>query len=212
MSDSDDQAVPTDDNDELIRKVMAGDSDSLAAYINVCQAQLTGFIRSISSDRLLSVVEVDDLYQEVCTAALAGFATAPMEKYTPMQWLQQISRRRVVDAHRFHFEAQRREAGRQQSLHGGPNAEGGGLEAMLSASFTSPSAAFSRDVRMIRMQAAIEELGDEARQAVQLRYAEGLASKEIAERLDKSDAAVRVLLSRSLRILEKKLSDVKPTR
>lgn len=211
MPEPDDSTFPGED-DALIEKIVSGDPDALAQYINVHQPQLTGFIRSISSDRLLSVVEVDDLYQEVCTAALGGFATAPLEKYTPMQWLQQIARRRVVDAHRFHFEAQRREAGRQQSIHGGGDAEGGGLEAMLSASFTSPSAAFSRDIRMVRMQSAIDELAEDAKQAVKLKYAEGLASKEIAQKLGKSDAAVRVLLSRSLRILEKKLGDVKPTR
>ena len=45
-----------------------------------------------------------------------------------------------------------------------------------------------------------------------MRYAEGLPTKEIAQKLGKTDVAIRVLLSRSMRLLEKKLEDVRPTR
>ena len=65
---------------------------------------------------------------------------------------------------------------------------------------------------MVRMQQAIEQLADEQRTAVQMRYAQGLPTKQIAEKLGKTDVAVRVLLSRSMRQLEKLLDDVKPTR
>ena len=56
-------------------------------------------------------VEIDDLLQDVSTAAITSLATAPLDDYEPMQWLQQIARRRVIDAHRFHFDAKRRDAG-----------------------------------------------------------------------------------------------------
>ena len=53
---------------------------------------------------------------------------------------------------------------------------------------------------------ALDSLPEEARQAVRLRYVEGLPSKEIAEQLGKSDGAVRVLLTRSLQKLQEILS------
>jgi RNA polymerase sigma-70 factor (ECF subfamily) len=87
-----------------------------------------------------------------------------------------------------------------------------GLEQLLAASMTSPSAAVSQDIRMNRMQQAIESLPDEQRDAIRMRYAEGLPTKQIAEKLGKTDVAVRVLLSRSMRQLERQLEDVKPTR
>ncbi|PAY19554.1 RNA polymerase subunit sigma-70 [Rhodopirellula sp. SM50] len=201
----------------LIERIKQQDATALAEYIALHQAQLSGFVRSITGEHLLAVVEVDDLVQEVSAAALAGLETAPLEEYSPMDWLQQLARRRVIDAHRFHFDAKRRDVNRQQSLHAaGSGSSSGdsapGLEQLLAASMTSPSAAFSRDVRMMRMQAAVESLGEEQRQAIRMRYAEGLPTKKIAEKLGKSDVSVRVLLSRSMRQLEKILDDVRPTR
>jgi RNA polymerase sigma-70 factor (ECF subfamily) len=201
------------DDGELVQRVKNRDHEALAAYIDQSRGQLAGFLKAITGEHLLAVVEVDDLIQEVSTAALTGLDSAPLDQYEPMQWLQQIARRRVVDAHRFHFGAQRRDAGRQQSMHaGGADSSAMGFEQLLAASMTSPSAAVSRDVRMLRMQAAIAQLGDEQRTAVQMRYAQGLPTKDIAEKLGKTDVAVRVLLSRSMRQLEKLLADVKPTR
>ncbi len=202
------------DDDLLVQQIKQRDVQALAGFIQRNRGQLAGFLRSITGDHLLAVVELDDLIQEVSTAALTGLDTAPLDQYEPMQWLQQIARRRVVDAHRFHFDAKRRDVGRQKSLHaaGPADASAMGLEQLLAASMTSPSAAVSQDIRMCRMQEAIGELPEEQRNAVRMRYAEGLPTKQIAEKLGKTDVAVRVLLSRSMRQLEKQLEDVKPTR
>ncbi len=204
------------DDSELIKRVKQRDGEALAAYIDHNRNRLAGFLRSITGEHLLAVVEIDDLIQEVSTAALTGLETAPLDEYDPMQWLQQLARRRVVDAHRFHFDAQRRDVSRQQSIHK-PAASGAagsemGLEQLLAASMTSASAALSRDVRMMRLHQAIEQMPEEQKTAIRLRYADGLPTNEIAEKLGKTDVAVRVLLSRSMRQLEKELQDVRPTR
>ncbi len=202
------------DSSELSERIKQRDAEALAQYIDLHRNQLAGFIRSITGEHLLALLELDDLIQEVSAAAITGLPSAPLDQYEPMQWLQQLARRRVVDAHRFHFDAQRRDAGRQKSIHGSGSADASvmGLEQMLAVSMTSASAAVSRDVRMLRVQQAIDELTDEQKTAIRLRYAEGLPTKEIAERIGKTDVATRVLLSRSMRQLEKLLEDVKPTR
>lgn len=202
------------DDSELIQRIKQRDGEALAKFIDQNRSRLAGFLRSITGEHLLVVVEIDDLIQEVSTAALTGLSSAPLDEYEPMQWLQQLARRRVVDAHRFHFDAQRRDVSRQQSIHkpaGSTNSEMG-LEQLLAASMTSASAAMSRDVRMMRLQQVIEAMPDEQKAAIRLRYAEGLPTKEIAEKLGKTDVATRVLLSRSMRQLEKELDDVRPTR
>ncbi|TWT53842.1 RNA polymerase sigma factor [Rubripirellula amarantea] len=199
---------------ELVARIKQHDAEALGRYIERHRNELTGFLRSITTARLLSAIELDDLLQEVAATAIASLDTAPLEQYEPKQWLQQVARRRVVDAHRFHFGAQRRDSRRQQSLHApaGGGDQDMGLEQLLAASMTSPSAAFSQDVRLSRMQQAIASLGDEQRDVIRLRYVDGLATKQIAEQLGKTDVAIRVLLSRSMRQLEKLLEDVKPTR
>ncbi len=205
---------PDNASAELIEQVKQRDAAALGELIAAEQNRMLGFIRSLMSEKLLSMVEPDDLLQEISTTALTGLETAPLDRYEPIQWLQEIARRRVVDAHRFHFGAQRRDAGRQQSMHGagdGSDGGGGGIEAFLAASMTSPSAAFSRDVRVERMYEAIDGLSEEQAAVVRMRYAEGLPTKEIAARLGKTDVAIRVLLSRSVRVLEKQLEDVRPS-
>lgn len=203
-----------DDLDKLVERIKKGDEEALAQYIAAHHQQLGGFLRSITGEHLLALVEIDDLIQEVSATAINGLASAPLDQYEPMQWLQHLARRRVVDAHRFHFDAKRRDAGRRQSIHGAGNADasGLGLEQILVASMTSASAVVSRDHRMIRVQQAITELSEQQQMAIRLRYVEGLSTKEVAEKIGKTDVATRVLLSRSMRRLEEVLADVKPTR
>ncbi|MEM6776403.1 MAG: sigma-70 family RNA polymerase sigma factor [Planctomycetota bacterium] len=190
------------------------DQESLGKFLDATRDPLTRFVHSLMSDRLRSVVEADDLVQEIATSALAAVATAPLDQYSPWQWCQQLARRRVVDAHRFHFGAQRRDAGRQVALQAGASNDGaaGGIEALLAASLTSPSEALSRDVRLSRVHRAILALPEIQREAIRMRYVDGLPTKQIAENLGKTDSAIRVMLSRSLRVLEKELADVRPDR
>ncbi len=204
---------PTDDQ-ALQEAIKAGNTDALAQFIQQHRDQLIGFMRAITGSRLLTVLELDDLVQDVSASAIQSLATAPLNQFSPMEWIQQIARRRVVDAHRFHFEAQRRDAGKQQSLHApdNGNGDGMGLEQLLAASMTSPSAAVSQDIRLTRMQQALRELSEEQQTTIRLRYVDGLTTKEIAQQLNKTDVAIRVLLSRSMRQLETLLQDVRPTR
>ncbi len=204
---------PTDDQ-ALQEAIKAGNTDALAQFIQQHRDQLIGFMRAITGSRLLTVLELDDLVQDVSASAIQSLATAPLNQFSPMEWIQQIARRRVVDAHRFHFEAQRRDAGKQQSLHApdNGNSDGMGLEQLLAASMTSPSAAVSQDIRLTRMQQALRELSEEQQTTIRLRYVDGLTTKEIAQQLNKTDVAIRVLLSRSMRQLETLLQDVRPTR
>jgi RNA polymerase sigma-70 factor (ECF subfamily) len=81
------------------------------------------------------------------------------------------------------------------------------LIALLVASMTTPSAAFSRNQREFRVAAAMEQLSEDSRQALRMRYLESLPTKEIAQRMQKTDGAVRVLLTRSLQRLQKILEE-----
>jgi RNA polymerase sigma-70 factor (ECF subfamily) len=57
------------------------------------------------------------------------------------------------------------------------------------------------------MLAALDSLPDDQREALRLRYLIGLPSKEIAQKLGKSDGAVRVMLSRGLSRLQQLLEE-----
>ena len=76
---------------------------------------------------------------------------------------------------------------------------------LLVVSMTTPSMAVARDERGRALLEALAALPEESRTALRLRYVENLPSKEIAERLGKSDGAVRVLLTRTLARLQQLL-------
>jgi RNA polymerase sigma-70 factor (ECF subfamily) len=73
---------------------------------------------------------------------------------------------------------------------------------MIVASMTTASQAFSRNAKAARLEEALRQLPEEQREAIRMRHVENLSSREIAERLGKSDVAIRVMLSRTVRKLQ----------
>lgn len=190
-------------DDELIERIKSGDREALGEFIELRMPQLTAFIEKRMSDRLRSKVEPADILQELTVAALTALDDVELGDRDPFGWLCQQAERRIIDAHRHHFGAQKRAAHGEVGLHapvGGQ--EQGQLVDLISASLTSPSGAFSRQQKEFHMLEALASLPEDAREALRLRYLEGLPSKEIAERLGKTDGATRVLLTRSLNKLQ----------
>ena len=65
------------DEQVQITAIKGGSTEALAEYIQSHREQLMGFIRAITGSRLLSVVELDDLVQEVSASASQSLAPAP---------------------------------------------------------------------------------------------------------------------------------------
>jgi len=63
---------------------------------------------------------------------------------------------------------------------------------------TTPSAVLVRSEELNRLERAMDRLKDEYREVLLLAKIEGLAHKDIAERMNRSAAAVAKLLSRAI--------------
>jgi RNA polymerase sigma-70 factor (ECF subfamily) len=177
--------------------------ERLAAYIQDKRPQLLAYIARSLGDALRKKVEPEDLLQEVSMHAVRSLAEADLSKGDPFSWLCQIAEHRIIDAHRRFFQTQKRDAGKEVSIERrSDEPQKGGLIDMLVASMTTASQAFSRDQRYLRLAAALDKLPEIQRQALRLRYVEGLSSKEVAERIGKTDGAVRVMLTRSIQQLQ----------
>jgi RNA polymerase sigma-70 factor (ECF subfamily) len=171
----------------------------VAEYVEAHRRQLLAYIARRLGPALGARVEADDILQETALESLRRIADLADGRLEPFGWMCQIAEHRLVDAHRKLFGAQKRSADREAGLSSpGDDTHRSPLENLLVASMTTASQAFSRNEKEIQLHAALATLSDETREALRLRYIEGLATKEIAERLGKSDVAVRVLLSRSL--------------
>lgn len=187
-------------------RVRDHDVAALAEFIEEHRRQLFAFIDRQLGAGLRRKLEPEDIVQEVSAEAVRSLPHIDFGDRDPFSWLCQIAERKIIDSHRRFFEAQKRDAGREIGLASGSDTDsGGGLINMLVASMTTASQAFSRNVKEARLQEAIQQLPEDQRTALRLRYVDNLPSKEIAERIGKSDAAVRVMLTRSLKKLQEML-------
>ncbi|MEO2018217.1 MAG: sigma-70 family RNA polymerase sigma factor [Fuerstiella sp.] len=197
-----------EDDPELLKGISEGNVDALAGFLDVNRRQLMAFISRRLGDALRTKVEVEDIFQDVSAEAIRTLTPEWPGEREPFSWLCHLSERKIVDAHRHHFDAQKRDAGKERALDARSSGGGEiGLVNMLVKSMTTPSAAFSRNAREGRLQAAIAELKEDQREAIRLKYIENKPSKEIAEALGKSDAAVRVMLTRTMKQLHELLAE-----
>lgn len=190
-----------EDDPELLKGISEGNADSLAEFLKVNQRQLCSFINRRLGEALKTKVEVDDVFQDVSAEALRSISPEFPGEREPFSWLCHIAERKIVDAHRHHFEAKKRAAGKERALDAGSDNGQGGMVNMLVKSMTTPSAAFSRNAREARLYEAISQLSEDQQTAVRMKYIDNKPSKEIAEAIGKSDAAVRVMLTRTMKQL-----------
>jgi len=197
-----------DDDPELLQGISQGNIDALAKFLDVNRKPLMAFISRRMGDGLRTKVEVEDIFQEVSAEAVRSLSPEFPGEREPFSWLCHVAERKIVDAHRHHFDAQKRAAGKERALQGGSSGGSeGGLINMLVKSMTTPSAAFSRNAREGRLMEAIAGLKDDQREAIRLKYIENKPSKEIAAALGKSDAAIRVMLTRTMKQLHELLAE-----
>ncbi len=187
----------------LVSRLRAGDTEALAAYADAHRPQLMRALERKVGSGLRRKLDLEDILQETLARAVKDLPRVDFGEQAPLGWLMHVMDRQIVDLHRYHFAAQKRNAAQEVSVDR-PSASGSraGFADLLVASMTSPSEAVSRDVRLMRVYQAMEQLSEDMRQAIRWRYLESLSSQEIAKRLGKSDVATRVLLSRAVRKLQ----------
>ncbi|MEM8680095.1 MAG: sigma-70 family RNA polymerase sigma factor [Planctomycetota bacterium] len=196
----------TEPSDELITKVRGGDADAMAELVQIYTPRLRAFVERQMSASLRQKVDPDDVLQEVSVYCVRSLPEMDLTGWDPFDWVCQVARRRIMDAGRRFFGAEKRDVRREVPMQAKPDASQD-LAGILAGSITTPSRAFSRDERAIRLQTAIEQLPAESRRALQMRYVDSLPTKEIAAQLGKSDGAIRVMLTRSIKKLEQLLVD-----
>jgi RNA polymerase sigma-70 factor (ECF subfamily) len=208
-SDSDSASDVAISEAELEARIRVGQMDALVMYLEAKKNALLAHIeRKIGGD-LRRRVDPDDIFQETVLAALRGLPTAAGNIEDVFGWLRYLAEQRAIDLARHHH-AEKRDPRREVSGHqkgSDPGAASVELIALLSASLTSASSAAVRGERQRRLEECMAELPAESREALRLRYGEGMPTKEIATRLGRTDVSVRVLLSRTLQQLQQSLAE-----
>jgi RNA polymerase sigma-70 factor (ECF subfamily) len=196
--------VTDNPRDAIADGVRRHDPAALAVFLEVWRPALLSFVERRLGAALRGKLEPDDILQELAVRAVRDLPQTDFTTLEPFNWLCHLAEQCIIDGHR-HFAAGKRDSGREVAGNVVPEDGSQDLIALLSASLTSPSQAAVRDERQQRLAEVLATFPDEHREALRLRYGEGLPTKEVAKRLGKTDVAIRVLLARLVGRLQKLL-------
>ena len=205
----------TDDSnaelEELERRLRSGDSQALAELFSRERERLWRVIHFRLAEPLRRRLEPEDVLQEAFLAArqrLGHYAESPVT--SPFIWLRMIVNQTLIDLHRQHLQAQKRDANREISLDGAPYAQAtsASVAIQLVGCFTSPSGAAARADLFSLVQSAIEQMDPIDREVLALRHFEELTNSEVAEALGIEQKAASIRYVRALRRLKEILGQV----
>ncbi len=129
---------------------------------------------------------------------------------SPFVWLRMVVNQTLVDLHRRHLGAQRRDVGREVALGGNPFAQttSASVAIQLVGAFTSPSQAAVRAEAVGLVEQAIDQMDPIDREVLALRHFEELTNTEVAEILGIEQKAASIRYIRALRRLKEILAQV----
>jgi RNA polymerase sigma-70 factor (ECF subfamily) len=172
----------------MISGSMADTMGETSRLFDSHRGRLTAFVAARMPPLLARAVPPEDIVQETFLEATRRYEefepTGPSAFY---RWLVAIARYKIAEAVRA------RRAKKRAVLTP--------MEMEPTGNQTSPSGRAIRAERAGLVANAIDALPPDQARAVRLRYLEGLSVAETADRLDRSPAAVKMLVSRGLAAL-----------
>ena len=121
-------------------------------------------------------------------------------------WLRQILARQLANLARDH-QRERRDVRRECSLEQAVEQSSARLEAWLAAEQSSPSERAERNEQLLTLASALASLPEAQREAVEMRYLQGLSLTEIATQMARTPGAVAGLLHRGLDAMREHLGE-----
>jgi RNA polymerase sigma factor (sigma-70 family) len=147
------------------------------------QAILIYILQHVSSKE-----DAEDMLLEVFIAALESPIITTLDQGQQLAWLRRVALNKSIDYHR------------RSTRHPAVPIELAN-ENLYEEEYHSPEQSVLRQEEMIHLRANIALLPELQQELLRLRFANDLRCAEIATHLDKSEGAVRTLLSRTLNAL-----------
>ncbi|MBN2128878.1 MAG: sigma-70 family RNA polymerase sigma factor [Sedimentisphaerales bacterium] len=184
---------------QLVSQAQNGDASALGQLCSVYGERVRRMVRLRMAPELRSQLESMDLVQDALIAAVGGLNNFTYRHEGDfLRWLSQVAENRIRD-HVDRLHAAKRDVRRQVRVSDRPGSLRDGLRRqVIPMVTTTPSAVLVRSEELNRLERAMDRLKDEYREVLLLAKIEGLAHKDIAERMNRSAAAVAKLLSRAI--------------
>ena len=135
---------------------------------------------------------VEDLSGEVFVRVLEGLKRGYGWRDTPQSWIMGIARNVVVDHYR------KKERLTEVALD----------DQLAAAEHSDPTYLAARNERQRQLIQALQQLTDEQRDVILMRFMEGIDIKGVAQAINKSPGAIKGLQFRALRALAEIMGDI----
>ncbi len=193
----------------LIERLRAGDLGAFNQLVGLHRERLKRMLQLRIDRRLQARVDVSDVLQEALVDIWKNIDDYLADPRAPFYlWLRKLAGLKLVELHRRHLGAQRRDAGREQSLNPFPEINTTSLADELIDNFSSPSQAALRNERRVKLHEAICTLEPLDREVLALRHFEQLDNMETADVLGLTPSGATARHVRALKRLKKRLEDI----
>jgi RNA polymerase sigma-70 factor (ECF subfamily) len=169
---------------DLVEVACRGDETATSLLLERLGPRLVLWVAARLSPKLRALFDPEDVVQEVLLAVHGGLrGLEDRGERAFFSWVFRIAENRIRDFADYQGAAKRR------------------VRPPPPVTQTTPSTAAMRSEALLRVRAAIERLPEDYRIVLQLRRLEERDTPEVAERMQRSENAVRVLYCRALKAL-----------
>jgi len=203
--------LKTSSPNALLLDAQGGVSGSLSRLLELHQNYLKLLAQTQLDAKLRARVSPSDVVQETLLEAHRDFPSFRGScEGEFLAWLRRILVHNLARMVERHVLAEKRDVRRDvslQAVNDGLDRSALRLEAVLADRVGSPSAAAQRQEDAVVLADALAELSADHRDVIVLRHLEGLAFKEIADRLGRTSGATRMLWLRAIDRLRQALRE-----
>ena len=199
------------ETDDLHMRLIDGDPQALAELFSRHRERLWRIVHFRLDHRLAGRIDPEDILQEAYLDAAQRIQhyrdDSPASSFL---WLRMIVTQTMIDLHRRHLGAQRRDARREVPVERCtfPQATSMSLASQLLGHLTSPSQAAMRAELSDQLEQVIAQMDPLDREVLALRHFEELTNTEVAQTLGIQVKAASIRYVRALKRLQQILSQL----
>lgn len=198
----------TDKTTELLAGAKEGDAEAVNRLLERHRDSVRRLVRMRLDQRIQRRIDVSDVVQDVLVEVnrrLADYLDNPLLAFH--LWVRQITKDRIIDAHRRHRGSAKRSVDREQAMvaPAGMDRSSIQLAGQLCDRELTPAAAATQHELARCVEQAISQLGDQDAEIIIMRHYEQLSNQEVAQALQLTEPAASMRYLRAVRRLREVL-------
>lgn len=191
----------------LLQQLAAGDESVLGDLFALHRDRLWRMVRFRLDRRLTGRIDADDILQEAYVAAARGISRYVHNGQSFYVWLRSVVMQTMVDLHRHHLGAQKRDIRREQTKRPAyPEETSVSMIRHLVGKVSTPSQVAVNAESLRQLEEALEQMDPIDQEVLALRHFEELTNIEVSELLGIEQKAASIRYGRAIARLKNVLA------